>query len=91
MWWHDGLSEDNLDIEYREPEGQAPTTIEGDNSDNRPLRLQSPRKIKPSEIQFTLGDKTTMTIVNKCDVAHKGIVRKTKRTKTKTCTTLEHN
>ena len=43
-----------------------------------PLRPRSPRKITPSEIHFTIGDKTTKLVVNKRNVAKKKITRKTK-------------
>ena len=63
MWRYDRLSEDNLDIAYKYPETPIPTNIESDESDNMPPRSHSPRKISPSEIHFTLGDKTTKIIV----------------------------
>ena len=77
MWRYDGLSEDNLDIAYTEPENPTPISIDSDESDNMPLRSQSPRKITPSEIHFTIGDKTT-TIVNKRNLARKTTTRKAK-------------
>ena len=78
MWRYDGLSEDNLDIAYKEPENPTPISIDSDGSDNMPLRPRSPRKITPSEIHFTIGDKTTELVVNKRNVAKKTITRKTK-------------
>ena len=78
MWRYDGLSEDNLDIAYKEPENPTPISIDSDESDNMPLRPRSPRKITPSEIHFTIGDKTTKLVVNKRNVAKKIITRKTK-------------
>ena len=79
MWRYDGLSEDNLDIAYKEPENPTPISIDSDESDNMPLRPRSPRKITPSEIDFTIGDKTTKLVVNKRNVAKKTITRKTKK------------
>ena len=78
MWRYDKLSEDNLDIAYKEPENPTPISIDSDESDNMPLRPRSPRKITPSEIHFTIGDKTTKLVVNKRNVAKKTITRKTK-------------
>ena len=43
-----------------------------------PPRSHSPRKISPSEIHFTLADKTTKIIVNKRTFARKTITRKAK-------------
>ena len=78
MWRYDGLSEDNLDIAYKEPENPTPISIDSDESENMPLRPRSPRKITPSEIHFTIGDKTAKLVVNKRNVAKKTITRKTK-------------
>ena len=78
MWRYDGLSEDNLDIAYKEPENPTPISIDCDESDNMPLRPRSPLKITPSEFHFTIGDKTTKLIVNKRNVGKKTITRKTK-------------
>ena len=78
MWRYDGLSEDNLDIAYKEPENPTHISIDSDESDNMPLRPRSPRKITPSEIHFTIGDKTTKLVVSKRNVAKKTITRKTK-------------
>ena len=80
---YDGLSEDNLDIAYKEPENPTPISIESDESDIMPLRPRSPRKITPSEIHFTIGDKTTKLVVNKRNVAKKTITRKTKEPRPK--------
>ena len=78
MCRYDGLSEDNLDIACKEPENPTPISIDSDESDKMPLRPRSPRKITPSEIHFTIGDKTTKILVNKRNVARKTITRKTK-------------
>ena len=56
---------------------------DSDNSENVPLaRNQSistpTRKITPSEIHFTLGDKTTKYIKTRKNVARKSLARKTK-------------
>ena len=64
--------------QYRELEAQTPVNIESNESDNRPLRVPSPRSITPSEIHFTLGDITTQTVVDKRNVARRSIARKTK-------------
>ena len=78
MWRYDGLSENNLDLAYKEPENPTPISIDSDESDNMPLCPRSPRKITPSEIHFTICDKTTKIVVNKRNVAKKTITRKTK-------------
>ena len=78
MWRYDVLLEDNLDIAYREPDTSYPAHIEIDESDNRPLRAPLHFKITPSEIHFTLRDKTTKIKVNKSTVSLKTITRKTK-------------
>ena len=78
LWRHDGLSEDNLDTAYTEPANPNPINIESDESDNIPLRQKSPRKITPSELHFTIGDKTTKIIANKRNIARKTITRKAK-------------
>ena len=78
MWRYEGLSEDNQDIAYKEPENPTPISIDSDESDNMPLRPRSPRKITPSKIHFTIGDKTTKIVANKRNVAKKTITRKTK-------------
>ena len=80
MWRLDGKSEDELDIQYKQDKN--PTTssqqIDSDDSENLPLSRNSPRKIAPSEIHFSIGDKTTKIIYNKKNVARKSIARKTK-------------
>ena len=78
MWRYEGLSEDNLDVAYKQPENPTPISIDSDDSDNMPLRPRSPRKITPSEIHFTIGDKTTKIVANKRNVAKETITRKTK-------------
>ena len=40
--------------------------------------MKSPSKITPSEIQFSIGDKTTKIKYNKHNVARKSVARKTK-------------
>ena len=54
-----------------------------DNSENVPLARNKPiytptRKITPSEIHFTLGDKTTKYIRTRKNIARKSLARKTK-------------
>ena len=78
LWRHDGLSEDNLDIAYTEPANPNPINIESDESDNIPLGQKSPCKKNPSELNFTIGDKTTKLIANKRNIARKTITRKAK-------------
>ena len=80
MWRLDGKSEDELDIKYKQDENptSASQQIDSDDSENLPLSRSSPSKISPSEIQFSIGDKTTKIIYNKKNVARKSIARKTK-------------
>ena len=57
--------------------------ISSDDSENVPLASaprtsKSPRKIYPSEIHFTIGDKTTKFIKTRKNVARKSLARKTK-------------
>ena len=70
-----------LEIAYMEPENPTPNSIDSDESDNMPLHPRSPRKITPSEIHFTIGDKITKIVVNKRNVAKKTTTRKTKETR----------
>ena len=56
---------------------------ESDNSENVPFARNKPsytpsRKITPSEIHFTLGDKTTKYIRTRKNIARKSLARKTK-------------
>ena len=56
---------------------------DSDNSENVPLARNKPsytpsRKITPSEIHFTLGDKTTKYIRTRKNIARKSLARKTK-------------
>ena len=88
MWRRDGLSEDELDIQYATtpqntttpPETDTTTPLEIDSEDfeNLPLAQSQPRKIPPSEIHYSIGDKTTKLIYNKKNVARKTIIRKAK-------------
>ena len=80
MWRLDGKSEDELDIQYKQDENptSASQQIDSDDSENLPLIRSSPSKISPSEIHFSIGDKTTKIIYNKKNVARKSIARKTK-------------
>ena len=78
MWRYGGLSQDNQDIAYKEPENPTAIIIDSDKFNNMPLRPRSPRKITPSEIHFTIDDKTTKLVVNKRNVAKKTITRKAK-------------
>ena len=69
---------------------------DSDNSENIPLArnqiISTPtRKITPSEIHFTLGDKTTKYIKTRKNVARKSLARKTTETTPHTCTTMEHH
>ena len=64
-----------MDIAYTEPANPNPINIESDESENIPLRQKSPRKITPSELHFTIGDKTTKIIAN---IARKTITRNAK-------------
>ena len=51
--------------------------IDNETETNLPLSRRSPRRISPSEIHFSIGDKTTKIIYNKKNVARKSIARKT--------------
>ena len=73
-----------------------PEVITSGDSENIPLALaprngDSPRKICASEIHFTIGDKTTKFIKSRKNIARKSLARKTKRTTSHTCNTVEHN
>ena len=80
MWRLDGKSEDELDIQYKQDENStsASQQIDSDDSENLPLIRSSPSKISPSEIHFSIGDKTTKIKYNKKNVARKSLARKTK-------------
>ena len=80
MWRLDGNSEDEFDIQYKQDENPtaSPQQIDSDDTENLPLSRSSPRKISPSGIHFSIGDKTTKIIYNKKNVARKSIARKTK-------------
>ena len=77
MWRRDGSSEDDLDNQYN-TQSASPTHIDLEDSENQPLISKSPSKIRPSELHFPIGDKTTKIIYNKRNVARKSIARKTK-------------
>ena len=75
------MGRDELDIQYSScppPVTTTPLEIDLDDSENKPLSLTKPRKISPSELHFSIGDKTTKLIFNKKNVAWKTIMRKTK-------------
>ena len=80
MWRRDGNSEDELDLQYRDntPHGVPQIQVDSDDSENRPLVRRSPSKISPSELHFSIGDKTTKIIYNRRNVARKSIARKAK-------------
>ena len=68
-----------------EPTGskENPESIQSDDSENVPLALtpkakNSPRKIYPSEVHFTLGDKTVKFIKSRKNIARKSLARKPK-------------
>ena len=80
LWRRDGNSEDELDIQYK-PSATNPTTppeIDSDDSENVPLINTATRKIRPSELHFTIGDHTTKIVYNKKNIARKTIMRKAK-------------
>ena len=58
MWRRDGSSEDELDIQYN-TQSAPPKHIVSDDSENQPLISKSPSKISPSELLFSIVDKTT--------------------------------
>ena len=70
MWRRDGTSEDELDIQYRTSSENPPTPpeIDFDDSGNVPLANSSPRKIRPSELHFSIRDHTTKNVCNKENV-----------------------
>ena len=80
MWTRDGSLEDVLDMQYKQDsqQGIPATQFDSDDSENRPLVTRSLSKITPSELHFSIGDKTTKIIYNKSNVARKSIARKTK-------------
>ena len=79
MWRRDGSSEDELDIQYNtQSASHTHTHIDSDDSENQPLISKSPSKISPSELHFSIGDKTTKLLYNKRNVARKSFARKTK-------------
>ena len=85
-------NEDEPEIPERQPTQPSTSThnnqlvdiyTDSDNSENVPLARKQPthtptRKITPSEIHFTLGDKTTKYIKSHKNVARKTLARKTK-------------
>ena len=77
LWRRDGSSENELDIQYN-TQSTSPTPLDSDDSENQPLIHKSPSKKTPSELHFSIGDKTTKIIYNKRNVARKSIARKTK-------------
>ena len=82
LWRRDGMSEDELDIQYNEDyttqqsDAQAPPS--NSDSDDAPLAPKLSSKIIPSELHISIGDKTTKIVYNKKNVARKSIARKTK-------------
>ena len=81
MWRRDGSSENEFDIQYK-TQSASPTHLDSDDSENQPLISKSPSKISPSEIHFSIGDKTTKIIYNKRNVARKSIAEKRKNQET---------
>ena len=85
---------DNEDHQPSTPTNPTPTgshqpleVISSDDSENVPLATtsrttKSPRKIYPSEIHFTIGDKTTKYIKTRSNVSRKSLARKTKELET---------
>ena len=75
--WNFSDSEPNLDIQYNTPENS-------DNSDTIPLARQipakrkqiSPIKITPDKLSITFGDKTSVLINERKQVARKTLMRK---------------
>ena len=87
FWRRDGLSEDNLDIQYKDSELEATYTMDSDESDNLPLRNRPSRNTTPLRTHFTLRDRTTKYILNKRNITCKSIAP---RTLPHTYTTMEH-
>ena len=81
---------DNEDNQPSTPTNSTPIgshqpleVISSDDSENVPLATtsrttKSPRKIYPSEIHFTIGDKTTKYIKTRRNITRKSLARKTK-------------
>ena len=80
LWRRDGNSEDELDIQYKTTASNptTPPEIDSDDSENVPLINTPTRKIKPSELHFSIGDHTTKIVYNKKNIARKTIMRKAK-------------
>ena len=76
LWRRGGISEDNIDKQYKYSESDDHPTSESEDSDNKPVCTRSPCKITPFEIQKTLDDKTAEIIINKRNVARKCKTRK---------------
>ena len=69
-----------MDIQYK-PSATNTTTppeIDSDDSENVPLINTPTRKIRPSELHFSIGDHTTKIVYNKKSIARKTIIRKAK-------------
>ena len=81
MWKIDGSSEDELDIQYRRDIAPTtpPTQFVSDYSENVPLVTKYPSKITPSELHFSIEDKTNKIIYNNRNLARKFIARKAKK------------
>ena len=85
-WRRDGLSDNELDIQYAtspqntttppETDTTAPLEVDSEDSENLPLAQLQPSKISRSELHFSIGDTTTKIIYNKKNVARKTIMRK---------------
>ena len=73
----DESSEDEIDIQYRQDVAPiaSPQRIGSDNSENLPLSRNSPRKIIPSELHYSIGDKTTKLLYKK-NIARKPLLEK---------------
>ena len=83
IWDMDQDSEPELNIQYRETAKKQSRlgfniASESDNSENAPLLrpTRNPVKITPSKLEITFGDKTSMVIYGRNQIARKTIARK---------------
>ena len=78
LWMRDGNSEDELDIQYKPSatNTNTPPEIDSDDSENVPLINTPSRKIRPSELHFSIGDHTTKIVYHKKNIARKTVMRK---------------
>ena len=78
MWDWDHDSEPELDIQYKPQSQPNPITSDTDDSENAPLfsHKRVPGKIIPDRLENTFGDKTSIVIYNRKNIARKTLARK---------------